>query len=199
MIGFNYKKAVQTLNFFALKEGGEINKMKALKLIWFADRDHLRRYGRPILSDKYYAMRLGPVPSATKDLTKEHDPFLEGQELLYRDEFISPAGNDLTLLSIKEVDTDVFSQTDLTILERVYKEFGQYEQFELAELSHNYPEWEQFRKAIEAKQGTRFEMNYLEFFKNPKEVKEDYFSIDSEDLELSRLMFQENQEMMTCI
>ena len=33
MVGFNCKKAVQTLAFFAQKEGGVINKMKAFKLI----------------------------------------------------------------------------------------------------------------------------------------------------------------------
>jgi hypothetical protein len=28
---FNYKKTVQSLNFFAVNEGGSINKMKAIK------------------------------------------------------------------------------------------------------------------------------------------------------------------------
>jgi len=49
MVGFNHKKAVQTLAYFAQKEGGVINKMKAFKLIWLSDRLHLRKYGRPIL------------------------------------------------------------------------------------------------------------------------------------------------------
>ncbi len=37
---FDYKKATQALNFFAIKCGGKIDKMKALKLIFFADRYH---------------------------------------------------------------------------------------------------------------------------------------------------------------
>jgi uncharacterized phage-associated protein len=51
MLGFNYKKAIQTLAYFAQKEGGVINKMKVFKLIWLSDRLHLRKYGRPILND----------------------------------------------------------------------------------------------------------------------------------------------------
>src|ERR1700683_762715 len=47
------RKATQALNYFAcLSASGapfaEINKMKALKLLFFADRYHLRKYGRPV-------------------------------------------------------------------------------------------------------------------------------------------------------
>ena len=59
----SYKKATQALNFFALKKDGKINKMKAIKLIYLADRLHLRKYGRPIVGDIYWAMKLGPVGS----------------------------------------------------------------------------------------------------------------------------------------
>lgn len=195
MIGFDYKKAVQVLNFFALKEGGSINKMKALKLIWFSDRAHLRKYGRPILSDRYYAMKLGPVPSSTKDLTNESDPFSAPQEIDYRNEFLS-AKTKRILKSNKQIDEDFFSETDLEILENIYKEFGKYDKFKLAELSHDYPEWERFEKAIKAKQSFRFEMNYLDFFKNPEQNKQDFFSVADDDLELSRSIFEENQAMI---
>src|SRR3990167_7093267 len=62
----SYKKATQALNFFAQKKDGKINKMKAIKLIYLADRLHLRKYGRPIVGDAYWAMKLGPVGSRTK-------------------------------------------------------------------------------------------------------------------------------------
>jgi len=42
--------------------------MALLKLAFFADRYHLRNYARPISGDIYYAMKLGPVPSALKDI-----------------------------------------------------------------------------------------------------------------------------------
>ena len=37
---FNHRKAVQALNFFSLKNGGKIEKMKAIKLLWLSDRVH---------------------------------------------------------------------------------------------------------------------------------------------------------------
>lgn len=58
---FAYRKAAQALNYFAIQNGGEIEKLQALKLIYFADRYHLRKYGRPITNDQYWAMNFGPV------------------------------------------------------------------------------------------------------------------------------------------
>ena len=66
------EKATQALNFFARQEGASIVKMKALKLVFFADRYHLRRYGRPVVRDKYKAMEYGPVASTAYDLIENH-------------------------------------------------------------------------------------------------------------------------------
>lgn len=42
----------------------------ALKVLYFADKEHLSKYGRIISSDRYVAMSHGPVPSGTYDLVK---------------------------------------------------------------------------------------------------------------------------------
>ena len=67
---FAHRKATQALNFFALSASGRMNKLKALKLVFFADRYHLRLYGRPITNDRYLAMKYGPVASSCKDLAE---------------------------------------------------------------------------------------------------------------------------------
>jgi len=46
----------------------DLTKLKAAKLLFFADKSHLLRYGRPILGDRYVSMDHGPVPSAALDL-----------------------------------------------------------------------------------------------------------------------------------
>ena len=43
---------------------------KIFKIIYFADRQHLAEWGRPITGDTYIAMDAGPVPSRMYDMLK---------------------------------------------------------------------------------------------------------------------------------
>ena len=189
MLGFNYKKAVQALNLFANLEGGSINKMKALKLIWLSDRLHLRKYGRPILNDNYVAMPFGPVASSTKDLA-ENTSFLSDQEQDYRNKFITLDAR-YTYKSISGVDQKVFSKTDLDAMKAIYEAFGKTGEFVLSEESHKYPEWQRFETHLKSGSGSRYPMDYNDFFKSSEE-NHFIFTQDDEYLNLSKEMFLEN-------
>ena len=52
-------------------KGMRLSKLNALKLVYLADRYHLRKYASPIVWDTYYAMQYGPVASKTKKLIEE--------------------------------------------------------------------------------------------------------------------------------
>lgn len=62
-----YRKALETLVYLANKDD---RNYWILKTIYFADKEHLRRYGRQIFDDDYRAMKLGPVPSLAYDIVK---------------------------------------------------------------------------------------------------------------------------------
>ena len=66
---FNVKKLINALAFFA-GEITDLDKLKAAKLLYFADKHHLVRYGRPILGDCYCALDAGPIPSRSLDIMK---------------------------------------------------------------------------------------------------------------------------------
>ncbi len=192
------KKSTQALNYFARKKDGKINKMKAIKLIYFADKYHLRKYGRPIIGDIYWAMKLGPVGSNllnTANLAKNN---LEKDCLTYARNFLQHPKNDLkmqTIISRKEIDLDVFSQTDIEAFEAVFKEFGDKDQFELADIiSHAYPEWAKHEKEIKGGE-KRVRMNYLDFFLNPKSDKSSIFDVSEEHLNLAKSIYLENKEV----
>lgn len=193
---FDHKKATQTINFFAIKEGGEIDKLKVIKLIWLADRYHLRKYGRPISNDYYYAMKLGPVASFAKDLTGFN--VLEEAESKYLNEFLASGGKNV-VKSEKAVDTDVFSKTDIDALEKVYAEYGKFSAPKLVDYSHIFPEWKKFEKNLNSGISTREIMSYQDFFLNPTGVKEkNIFNEDSEKLKYARKIFEENYEIANC-
>ena len=186
MKSFNYKKAVQVVNFFANREGGTINKLKALKLVWLADRLHLRVYSRPIINDTYYALEHGPVASVTRDIIQQNQ-YLQKVELEYSTTYLSRNG-DLEITSLSEVELKVFSKTDVKILEQIYSQFGNLNQFELRDLSHKYPEWTKFESQLPRGSHGRFLMDYLDFFNNPQN-NDSIFNNDTELLELSKQYF----------
>ncbi|MEN0005215.1 MAG: Panacea domain-containing protein [Bacteroidota bacterium] len=192
LLGFNFKKSVQALNFFAIQAGGTINKMKALKLIWLSDRLHLRFYSRPIVNDTYFALNYGPVASGTKDLV-ENTSFLTPIETSYRNQFIrTDAENIYQYYSIAPIDPKVFSQTDLAMMRKIFETFGHLTEFELSEESHKYPEWKRFESHLESKTASRFEMDYKDFFAAVQGNQHNIFSLDEVTLEDSKAIFIEN-------
>src|SRR5712672_1956972 len=68
---FKPEKLVHGLVFFSSAGVSDLTKLKAAKLFYFADKEHLLRYGRPIIGDVYFALNLGPVPSHADDFFDE--------------------------------------------------------------------------------------------------------------------------------
>jgi uncharacterized phage-associated protein len=198
MINSVYKKATQALNYFSRKKNGQINKMKAIKLIYLADRYHIRKYGRPIVGDVYWAMKLGPVGSNTLNIANLSDGVLDKNSLKYAREYISHSKGDLRkeeIISKKEVDLTVFSQTDIESFEAIFKEFGDQDQFELAKrITHQFPEWSKFEDEIE-KGKSRVRMSYLDFFLNPRYSSSKIFEMSEEHLDMSKKLYLEHQEV----
>lgn len=71
MINSNFKidKAKAAI-LFIINDIGETDLLKIFKLLYFAERTHLVKYGKFILNDDYVAMKNGPVPSRIYDLFK---------------------------------------------------------------------------------------------------------------------------------
>ncbi len=164
---FSHRKATQALNFFARQAGGRINKLKALKLVYFADRYHLRRFGRPVIGDEYLAMNYGPVASSTKDLAEMSD-FLGQEERTYAEQYLAPVPEDHAYRSLQPEQSRVFSESDRTALGWAWRQFGAKDGFALAELTHLYPEWRRHEAALKEQGGvSRAPMNYRDFLDDP--------------------------------
>jgi hypothetical protein len=196
MRGFNYKKAVQALNYFAIKSGGTINKMKAIKLIWLSDRLHLRKFGRFITGDDYYALPNGPVPSATRDVL-ENSIFVDDIATDYASEYISEL-DKYNFHAIIEGNYKVLSKSDVDILDIIYTSFGHLDHFALSDLSHFFPEWKKHESALSKKLSSRFPIDPTDFFINfPDQSGLFVDSID--DLEISKSIFEQNNKIFSLL
>lgn len=190
---FSHRKATQALNFLAKAAGGSINKMKALKLIFFADRYHLRKYGRPVIGDAYLAMNYGPVASNTKDLA-EFTQFLGKEESSYAALFLRPEDR-YSFSSQGEVDPLVVSTSDMEALQWSWDTFGGKDHFTLSEITHFYPEWSRHEASIEAGRMSRVEMDYRDFLLNPPPGVDPCHDLTEEDMETLRLHLSETAEI----
>lgn len=66
---FDETKGVEALTHIASCWPG-ITAFYAAKVLFFAEKFHLNRYGRPIVADTFIAMPNGPVPSTLYDFIK---------------------------------------------------------------------------------------------------------------------------------
>lgn len=139
---YSEKKAAQVAAYFIFREGGRIEILKLMKLMYLAERESLHRYGEPITGDNFYSMNHGPVLSITLD---HMNNFIESEEDGW-ESWISDREDHMLALRVSEDPTPKLLQlcdADLEVLESVYKEFGQYTGVELRHLTHKIcTEWE---------------------------------------------------------
>lgn len=197
-LAFAHRKATQALNVLARNSGGSLNKLKALKLVFFADRYHLRKYGRAISNDRYFAMQYGSVPSGTKDIA-EMSEFLGQQERIYAERFLRKSPSDpQSFESLSEPDTSVFSETDLEALNFAWERFGKMDGFQLADLTHFYPEWKNHQAAIESGECTRAPMHYEDFLDDPPAGVDPCHALNAEERSDRKEMLAETRAFERC-
>ncbi|MCX6991839.1 MAG: Panacea domain-containing protein [Kiritimatiellaeota bacterium] len=176
---FDSHKATQLLNHFAIRNGGTISKYKALKLVFFADRYHLRKYGRPVTCDEYYAMKKGPVPSGTKNLAEMAEDYIGDDCIAYASGFIAVQASRSVITSVLAVDDQQLSESDREALEFAWSTFGKYGDGEIVEQTHSYPEWSKHAAALE--KGGRARMDLMDFLKDPPAGADPCWPLSEED------------------
>ena len=144
MMPYDPEKAAQTIAFFAIREGGEINVLKAIKLVYMADRESTRRRGHPIQDEPRFSLPHGPVNSTTLDHL--NGAYRENQPI-WQSILEARARNTVGLAhsDISESNLDALSPRELDILADVWAQLGHMDGFELADWTHspeNVPEWE---------------------------------------------------------
>lgn len=169
------------------------SRMFLLKMIYFADRYHLRHYGFLGSDDEYFAMRKGPVASATYDILKRNMPHAAnsvGYEFL---EDIIDLDDENNVL-IKTQEDDELSESFKEALDFSIKTFGVYSAQDLSRISHDYPEWKKHEGEIRKNPYSRYLMQKDDFFEDSKlntnlkakGIEKDPFADDSAFLDTMR-------------
>jgi uncharacterized phage-associated protein len=184
-----HRKAAQALNYFARQEGGSINKLKALKLLFFADRYHLRKFGRPVSECEYFAMKHGPVASEAKSIAEECDT-LPTKAREYARKYIRK-GEDYDFCVAADMDTAVLSTSDREALEFAWRNFGRFGKYTLRDITHHYPEWKRHEQKLATTK--RVPMDLADFFKEPDAGYIPCHSLTDEEREAALELFRQRQ------
>lgn len=185
------RKIIQALAYIAYRmEDRTLSFMKAYKLLWLADRCHLRLNGRTITGDRYYALPKGMVPTDAKHLL-DGDPTVMQTSAEYFEEWIRKTG-DHCYKTVKEPDLTEFSKSDIDVLERVISLYGDKTARELSELSHKYPEWKRYEDMLsDKKEKNSFPIDMDLMFENSDEDTSLLFDQSPEVLAVTKEIYHE--------
>lgn len=135
---FDLEKAIEVL-LYIVSKANNTNKLndvyRALKIIYFADKEHLYKYGRLICDDSYVAMNHGPVPSGCYDIIK----LVRGDGYCFTDypleEVLSVEGNIIT--PQREADLELLSESDVECIDESINKYGNLSISALRRRSHD--------------------------------------------------------------
>ena len=135
---FNFEKTIHSALYVA--ERIRIKDFhKIFKILYFADREHLSKYGRPITGDTYIKMPKGPVPSKLFDMFKS----MRDNKLFQRKnmkEYFTVY--DEYFINIeKKADLRFLSKTDTAELDKSISKYGTMPFGLLTAISHDIA-WE---------------------------------------------------------
>ena len=132
---FNERKATQIAARLLCKAGNRLPYMSLLKLMYFTDREAIKRWRYPLTNDKYYSMNFGPVMSRVYDLIVgdiEHRGYWAAHissPTAYNVELIAPTGSDQ------------LSRAEERLIDEIYEKYGHLDKWVLSKKSHQLPEW----------------------------------------------------------
>ncbi|RJO69658.1 MAG: DUF4065 domain-containing protein [Myxococcales bacterium] len=129
---FDRQKAIQAILWFLARHGGKLEKLKLIKLIFFADREHLAKYARPIIGGSYVAMQHGPVLSELLNLINSTEKTVKnlGFNLSERN-----------VVSTGQYDEDFLSESDIEALRTINTSMGSMDSNRLRNRTHGLKAW----------------------------------------------------------
>lgn len=122
-----------------------LGKVKLMKLFYFLDFSHLKKFGSPVTFDTYINLEHGPIPSGIKSMvdTAADDP--DSSVLADTITFERPEGINMYRIKPRreftERDKDYFSGPELETLQKVCARFGGVNTQAIENASHRESPW----------------------------------------------------------
>jgi len=129
---FDFEKTIHSALYIAEKiEERDFHRF--FKILYFADREHLSKYGRPITGDTYIKMEYGPVPTNLYNifLSVKNNKRFQKKDMK---EYFTVL--DYHVNAEKKANLDFLSKTDVAELNKSIALYGTASFNELSSISH---------------------------------------------------------------
>lgn len=154
----NIEKIIESILYLTHKK--ELTRYQIVKFFYLGDREHLRRYGRPITFDHYVAMENGPVASLTYDILKGKNVLgIKSDELPFELGFVGQ--NRGAKNPTRNIKNDLFSKSDFKTLDEIFEKYSESTFQELWELTHTHAS---YKNAWENNKSASVPMAFEDFF-----------------------------------
>lgn len=124
-----------------------LGKVKLMKLFYFLDFLHLKKYGSPVTYDRYIHLEHGPIPQSIKNLIDTASDDSDNSILTDAICFERPSGSNMIRMlpnkKFEESDKKYFSETELEILALVCHRFGNKNTKFIEDASHKESPWKE--------------------------------------------------------
>jgi len=182
-----FEACVQAIHCL-LKNFGEMDKLKIVKLIYFADKWQLIAAGRTITNDDYLAMRHGPAGSMVLNVLNRNEEYLEREQLEYMDRYILQVklgGSNYKFMN-RDMYYDQFSESDENALKKIGERFKSLDTWDIVDLTHKYPEWKQFEDELKEDPTGCKPISLVDMFSR---IDDDPLGIPSDTVEMSKNIY----------
>ena len=161
----DYEKAIEAMVWLANKNPG-IDIYHVAKILYYAEKTHLNRYGKPIIGATYIRMEFGQVPSEVRDLITKNAWMVDPD---YLDRFSAAIEVNKEpydkLKPLRNADLDYFSDTDIECLEESLIKLQHLTFGQIKKMSHHERSW------LETEQNK--DIDYLLMVDEENECKEE--------------------------
>ena len=152
---FDLNKFTACVAYFARQDLPDLDKLKICKLLYYADKEHLIKYGKPVLGDTYIHMDNGPVPSKSldifNDVIADDKVYSMAGEPSNKDYFKKFLKVDKGFLRhrfpvfqlVKDPGLDCLSESEQEALNETLGKYGHYRPGKLIELTHRDAAWKE--------------------------------------------------------
>jgi len=185
------RKIVQALCYIGSKcRNRTINKIPALKIVYLADRYHLRKFGTSITGDEYYAMEKGPVPSVTKSIMEGR---AEGPSEEYAKRYIVSGRN--SFCAKIATNFDELSRTDIEALDAAYDTYRDHCE-DIVTFTHRFQEWKRHQSLLDSGARKRVRMSIADFFEPSLFERDEYCPAPQKVVDMNRDNYLSTPEYM---